>query len=77
MNNYLRQYNMKKDIIDSLYYHSKRHRDGKWFVPAVVALLQIDGTQKYEQVINSAYKLIPVLDAEIYNRFQGVYNGRE
>jgi len=65
---------MRKDIIDSLYSYSKRHRDGKWFVPSVVALFQIDGSKRYENCINDASKLLPTLDREIYNRFQGVYN---
>ena len=65
---------MQKHIIDSLYAHSKHHRDGKWFVPSVAALLQIDGDKKYRPYINDAEELINLVDKELYNRFLGVYN---
>jgi hypothetical protein len=74
MKTYLSQIIMNKDIIDDLYRYSETHQHGKWFVPAVVALLQIDGPSKYKQYFSDSNTLLQTLNKVLHDRFQGVYN---
>lgn len=66
---------MESATIKKLIKVSQNHRDGKWFIPCVAALLDIDGSGKYNT--NNDDEFVAQVDKQIYNRFLGVFNNIE
>lgn len=62
---------MEITTIKKLIKVSQNHRDGKWFIPSVAALLEIDGSEKYS--IENEDEFVQQVDKQLYERFLGVY----
>lgn len=66
---------MEITTIKKLIRISQNHRDGKWFIPSVAALLELDGPERY--TLNDEDQFVQQIDEQLYNRFLGVYKNIE